>query len=170
MTRIHRSASSGRFVSAEDAAADPERHVAEAVEPRRPAMLPVREERMSDALVKWHLGPGVTGNAMVLHRFSGPDMGPHHDHPFPCRSYILYGGYSEEVLHPDGRVELRQHRPRDVVDIPHDHVHRIVSLHEGEAVTLYEVLGPKVQEPGFYEWRDGRMWSRLWHENEWTPL
>ena len=132
-------------------------------------MLDVRYERMSDLMSKWHLGPGSTGNALVLHRFSGPDTGPHHNHPFSCRSYILHGGYSEEVLHPDGRIELRHHRPGDVVEIPHDHVHRIVSLHEGEAITLYEVLGPKVQESGFFEFRDGRMFSRKWHESEWTP-
>ena len=170
MTRRHRNAVSGRFAAARDADADPERHVAEAVEPPRPTLLPVREERMSGAMTKWHLGPGVTGNAMVLHRFSGPDTGPHHDHPFDCRSYILHGGYDEEVMHPDGRIEVRQHRPGDVVEIPHDHVHRIVRLAEDECLTLYEVLGPKVQEPGFFEFRDGQMFSRKWHENEFRPL
>lgn len=133
-------------------------------------MLHITPERMSEAMHKWHLGPGSTGNALVLHRFVAPDHGPHHSHPFSCRSYILHGGYQEEVLHPDGRIELRDHRPGDVVEIPHDHVHRIVSLHEGEAITLYEVLGPKVQEPGFYEHRDGRMFYRQWDAADWTPL
>lgn len=164
-----RNAASGRFASAAEAAADPDRHVAEAVQTRT-SMLPVREERMSAAMTKWHLGPGVTGNAMVLHRFSGPDTGPHHDHPFDCRSYILHGGYDEEVMHPDGRIEVRQHRPGDVVEIPHDHVHRIIRLHEAECLTLYEVLGPKVQESGFFEWRDGSMWHRKWHEVDWQHI
>ena len=133
-------------------------------------MLDVTHERMSEVMQKWHLGPGSTGNSLVLHRFTGPDTGPHHNHPFSCRSYILHGGYTEELLHPDGRIELRHHRPGDVVEIPHDHVHRIISLHEGEAITLYEVLGPKVQEPGFFEWRDGRMFSRRWFEQEWREV
>lgn len=133
-------------------------------------MLNITPERMSDALMKWHLGPGSTGNALVLHRFDGPDTGPHHSHPFDCRSYILHGGYDEELLHPDGRIELRQHRPGDVVSIPHDHVHRIVRLVEGDCLTLYEVLGPKVQEPAFYEYRLNRMWHRKWFEAEFTPV
>lgn len=133
-------------------------------------MLDIRQEIMSEAFCKWHLGMGSTGNYMVLHRFGAADTGPHHDHAFDCRSYILHGGYSEEVLHPDGRIELRDHRPGDVVEIPHDHVHRIVSLPEGEAITLYEVLGPKVQEPGFFEWRDGRMLYRQWDAADFSPV
>ena len=168
MSRVHRSAVSGRFVPADVAAADPDRHVAQTVH-HAPAMLCITPERMSEALHKWHLGPGSTGNPLVLHRFTGVDTGPHHDHPFDCRSYILHGGYDEEVLHPDGRIEMRHHRPGDVVSIPHDHVHRIVHLVEGDCLTLYEVLGPKVQEPGFYEMRDGVMHTRFWHQADWRP-
>lgn len=164
----HRSAVDGRFVSAETAAADPDRHVMQTVQ-HRPAMLHITHERMSDAMMKFHLGRGETGNPLVLHRFVAPDTGPHHNHPFPCRSYILHGGYLEEVLHPDGTIEQRDHRPGDVVEIPHDHVHRIVHLHEGEAITLYEVLGPKVQEPGFFRFEDGRMFYRQWDAPDWTP-
>lgn len=132
-------------------------------------MLHITFERMSPAMEKIHLGPAENGNALVLHRFTGPDTGPFHDHPFPCRSYILHGGYREEVLHPDGGVEVREHRPGDVVSIPTDHVHRIAHLFEGECLTLYEVLGPKEQESSFFEWRDGVMFSRRWHDPEWTP-
>ena len=167
--KVHRSAVDGRFVTAEAASADPDRHITQDVE-QRPAMLHITHERMSDHMEKWHLGRGETGTPLVLHRFSGPDTGPHHDHPFNCRSYILAGGYDEEVLLPDGRIEMRQHRPGDVVDIPHDHVHRIVHLPEGEALTLYEVLGPKVQESGFFEWRDGQMFQRRWFEPEFKPV
>ena len=132
-------------------------------------MLHITHERMSEVMCKYHLGPAANGNALVVHRFTGADTGPHHDHQFDCRSYILHGGYDEELLHPDGRIEVRSHRPGDVVDIPHDHVHRIIRLHEPECLTLYEVLGPKVQESSFFEWRDGQMFSRKWHESEWTP-
>lgn len=133
-------------------------------------MLNITHERMSGAMMKFHLGRGETGNYLVLHRFSAADTGPHHSHSFDCRSYILHGGYQEEVLHPDGRIELRDHRPGDVVEIPHDHVHRIVSLPEGEAITLYEVLGPKVQEPGFFRFEDGRMFYRQWDAADWAAV
>lgn len=133
-------------------------------------MLHITHERMSDAMMKFHLGRGETGNYLVLHRFSAADTGPHHSHAFDCRSYILHGGYDEELLHPDGRTEIRQHRPGDVVSIPHDHVHRIVRLVEGDCLTLYEVLGPKVQEPGFFEWRDGRMFYRQWDAPDFAPV
>ncbi|QEU08245.1 cupin domain-containing protein [Paracoccus yeei] len=133
-------------------------------------MLCITHERMSGAMLKIHLGRGETGNPLVLHKFTGPDTGPHHDHQFHCRSYILDGGYTEELLNPDGTTELRHHRPGDVVDIPHDHVHRIVHLPEGECWTLYEVLGPKVQESGFFEFRDGRMFQRRWNEPEFRPV
>ena len=132
-------------------------------------MLHITHERMSEVMHKIHLGPAANGNAQVLHIFSGPDTGPHHSHHFDCRSYILRGGYDEEVLHPDGRIEVRSHTVGAVVEIPHDHVHRIIRLHEPECLTLYEVLGPKVQESGFFEFRDGQMFSRKWHESEWMP-
>ena len=133
-------------------------------------MLDISFEKMSEVMQKWHLGPGSTGNALVLHRFTGADTGPHHDHQFDCRSYILHGGYDEEVMHPDGRIETRSHGVGDVVEIPHDHVHRIIRLHEPECLTLYEVLGPKVQDPGFFEQRPDGMWTRRLHEQEWRKL
>ena len=133
-------------------------------------MLDVTHERMSGAMMKFHLGPAANGNALVIHRFTGTDTGPHHDHQFDCRSYILHGGYDEEVLHPDGRIEVRSHRAGDVVDITCNHVHRIIRLHEPECLTLYEVLGPKVQESGFFEYRHGVMWHRKWFESEFKPL
>ena len=132
-------------------------------------MLHITHERMSGLMMKYHLGPAANGNALVIHRFTGADTGPHHDHQFDCRSYILHGGYDEEILRPDGRIEVRSHTIGDVVEIPHDHVHRIIRLHEPECLTLYEVLGPKVQESGFFEFRGGQMFSRKWHESEWTP-
>lgn len=133
-------------------------------------MLDIRQEIMSEVFCKWHLGRGSTGNYMVLHKFSGPDTGPHHSHQFHCRSYILHGGYEEELLYQDGRIEVRSHGPGDVVEIPHDHVHRIIRLHGPECLTLYEVLGPKVQESGFFEWRDGEMWTRKWFEADWQRI
>ena len=163
MSKRHRSAASGRFVSAEDAAADPERHVAEQV---RKASRDFRHERMAPHMLKIHVPPDAAPG--VLHLFTAPDHGPHHDHPWPFRSTVIYGGYREEVLHPDGRCEVIHRHPGDTFEIGPSHVHRIIDLPAGECLTFIEVLGPKVQEPGFYEWRDGVMHHRYWHEPEWS--
>lgn len=128
----------------------------------------MRYERMAPHMLKIHVP--ANHPAGVLHLFTAPDFGPHHDHPWHFRSTIIHGGYDEERMYPDGRCEIIQRRPGDVFEVSPEHVHRIVHLPEGECLTFIEVLGPKVQEPGFFEWQDGRMWSRLWHEHEWRPL
>ena len=128
-------------------------------------MLDIWQERMSDAMLKVHI-PGLG----VLHHFTAPDLGPHHDHPWPFRSTVLRGGYREEILHPDGRIEVVDRRPGDQFEIGPHHVHRIIHLPEGECWTCIEVLGPKVQEPGFYRWENGEMLSRRWFEQDWQKL
>ena len=128
-------------------------------------MLDIREERMSDAMLKIHI-PGLG----VLHHFTAPDMGAPHDHPWNFTSMILKGGYIEEVYRPDGACERIHRKVGDHFAILAGHIHRIVELPEGECWTCIDVLGPKVQEPGFYEWREGRMFQRRWNEPEFRPV
>ncbi len=105
----------------------------------------------------------------VLHRFTGPDTGDPHDHPFDCESLIIFGGYIELVFDRDtGRADLNIRRPGDVVQIKATTIHRITGLPDGVAITAYKP-GPKVQEPGFWQWRDGKPWHRFWYETEFTP-
>ena len=165
MSKRNRSAVTGRFASAEDAAADPERHVAEAVKASSRAY---RHERMGPHMLKVHVPRDAAEG--VLHLFTAPDHGAHHSHPWRFRSTVIHGGYDEELLHADGRLEIIHRRPGDSFEVAPDHLHRIVHLPEGECLTFIEVLGDKVQEPGFFEWRDGRMWRRLWHEAEFRPV
>ena len=127
-------------------------------------MVDVWQERMSDAMLKIHV-PGLG----VIHHFTDRDLGPHHSHPWRFRSIILKGGYVEEVLHPDGKTETIERKPGATFEIAPDHVHRIIALPTGECWTCIDVLGPKVQEPGFFEWRDGRMFYRQWDAPDWTP-
>ncbi|MBM3604312.1 MAG: hypothetical protein FJX25_06025 [Alphaproteobacteria bacterium] len=127
--------------------------------------LRIKQEVMGPHMLKVHLGHGL-----VVHRFRAADHGPHHDHPWPFRSTIIRGGYVEEMLHDDGRRETVERRPGDQFVIEPGHVHRIVALLDGDCWTCIEILGRKVREPGFYEWRDGQMWQRRHYEREWTPL
>lgn len=101
---------------------------------------------------------------LYLHGFRRPDRDEHpHDHPFPFRSIILWGGYTEKVfpykempgggilaLHPNQptlirRRWLRSHRAEA------GHVHMIAELHAKTVWTLV-IREPKVQEWGFYVW------------------
>ena len=68
-----------------------------------------RIEPMGPHFTKVHLG-----NGQVLHRFSEPDTGPPHDHPWGFTSHVLSGGYIEDLymLRPDGIATVaRVERP-----------------------------------------------------------
>lgn len=128
-------------------------------------MLDIQQEIMGPHMTKIHV-PGLG----VIHHFTDRDLGPHHSHPWPFRSTVLKGGYVEEVLHPDGRTETVERKPGTMFEIAPDHIHRIIALPTGECWTCIDVLGPKVQEPGFYEWRGDGLWYRQWDEDEFRPV
>jgi hypothetical protein len=131
-------------------------------------MLDFRAEPMGPHFTKHHIG-GMPFPA-VIHHFCAVDLGDPHDHPAKARSVILAGGYCEEVFDPaTGASERIWRRPGDSFVMEAAHVHRLVELPEGEAWTLYTPLGPKVQEPGFYEWREGAPWRRAWN-GDWQPV
>ena len=127
-------------------------------------MLNIWQERMGPHMLKVHV-PGLG----VIHQFTAPDLGDPHDHPWEFRSTVLRGGYIEEAYRPDGSVETLVRLPGDRFEIAPNHVHRIVRLMDDVCWTCIEVLGPKVQEPGFYRWENGVMLSRRWFEDEFSP-
>lgn len=132
-------------------------------------MLDLRHEPMSPVFDKWHVG-GMPF-AAVFHRFTEPDRGDPHDHPWPFRSTVLHGGYVEEVYDlASGSIRHVHRRPGDSFVIEPDHVHRIVELPLGECWTLIQPEGSKVREPGFYQWRDGVAFHRPWHRAEFLPM
>lgn len=129
--------------------------------------LTIRHERMSPAFDKWHV-EGLPFPA-VFHRFTAPDMGDPHDHPWPFRTTILRGTYNEEVFHPDGSSYRLHHPEGSSFIIEGSHVHRITALEDGECWTLIQPLGPKEREPGFWRWIDGRAERRAWN-GDWQPV
>lgn len=127
----------------------------------------VTVEVMNRNFTKYHLGRGF-----ALHRFSGVDLGPPHDHPGGFTTLILepyieeiyaaqLGGWTcERVLRPAGSSHA--------VGAPT--VHRIVALPSGVGWTLVH-YGPHVQETRFYrfgqvvESRARR--QRVWRVEKW---
>lgn len=123
-----------------------------------------RIEEMGPHFTKVHL-PG----SQVLHRFTEPDAGAPHDHPWGFTSHVLSGGYIEDVytLRPDGiaTVERKERRPGTSHQVEAGTVHRIVGLLAGECWTLVEP-GPLEQQSGFYHFDGAGIWHRYWHEAE----
>jgi hypothetical protein len=125
----------------------------------------LRAERMSPAFIKYHLDDG-----RALHRFVRPEPHVHpHDHPWHFETTILSGGYVEEVFTflPDGRwrsefverVAGSRHR------IEASHIHRIVSLPQGESWTIVQA-GPHERKTLF--WRFGEtVQHRAWNVRRW---
>lgn len=130
-------------------------------------MLTLNHERMSGAFEKWHLD-GVPTPA-ALHHFTAPDLGDPHDHPFAFTSFVLSGGYVEEVFTNDGSgswtSEFITREPGTSHQVDAEHIHRIVSLPTGDCWTMI-VAGPHERETRFWRFNDGPVLSRAWHETE----
>ena len=124
-------------------------------------MLSLRHEPMADFFDKFHVG-GLP-RAAVFHRFTNADLGDPHDHPWPFTSFIVSGGYIEEVFdRRNGAVEVDVHRPGDSFRVEAHHVHRIVQLLDDECWTLI-LPEAYVHEPGFWQFRDDGPWRRPWN-------
>lgn len=130
-------------------------------------MLNLREERMADHFVKHHV-EGLP-SAAVFHQFSQIDYGDPHDHPWPFTSFVISGGYVEQVFQLDGSTELFHPNVGDSFHIDAKHIHRIIDLPNGECTTII-LPGPHEQTSGFYQFRDGRAWHRFWDQTVSQPL
>jgi hypothetical protein len=126
-------------------------------------MLDLREEQMAHHFTKWHIG-GLPC-AAVIHQFNAVDHGDPHDHPWGFTSFVIHGGYVEQVFQLDGSAELIAREPGQSFYISAKHIHRIVELPAGECTTII-LPGPHEQTSGFYQFRDGRTWHRFWNEAE----
>ena len=125
----------------------------------------LRHEPMSPVFDKWHV-EGLPIPA-VFHRFAAPDLGDPHDHPWSFRSVILTGGYVEEVFDIEtGSSRLVSHTVGESFFIEASHIHRIVDLPTGECWTLIMPEGPKLREPGFYQFRQDGAYHRPWHRED----
>ena len=130
-------------------------------------MLNLREERMGDHFVKHHI-EGLPC-AAVLHQFSQVDHGDPHDHPWGFTSFVVHGGYVEQVFQLDGSSELVHRQVGDSFHIPADHIHRIVDLPAGECTTII-LPGPHQQTSGFYQFREDGAYHRYWDQADFQRM
>lgn len=111
-------------------------------------------------LQRWHVVPRNPGMNLYLHRFlRDDDDRALHDHPWPSRTLVLAGGYTEvmpfDPKHPASDAVWREmRRPGDTVIRGATDAHRVV-LHRDAAgvvipaITLFQT-GPVEREWGFH--------------------
>ena len=134
--------------------------------------LTLRQEIMSDFFEKQHI-EGLPFPA-VIHHFTDIDRGDPHDHPFGFTSHVLFGAYKEEIfnIEPDGtcyRTSIKTRTAGSSHVVYPNTVHKIIGISKEGCYTL---ITPEewVQEPAFYQFRDGLVYRRQWNENEFKPL
>lgn len=126
-------------------------------------------EHMGPHFTKFHLR-GPWPFHPVFHRFTQPDFGDPHDHPWSFRSVILHGGYLEEVYNLDGDpVRLIRREVGDSFLIDLNHIHRIVDLPQGECWTMIIPQEGASQKSGFYQFREDAIYHRFWDEPDFFP-
>lgn len=132
----------------------------------------LREQQMGPHMTKFyldHVKLGMPG-ACVLHKFTAPDNGDFHDHPWDFNSHILFGGYTEEVMHFDGRMSDMVEREEGAGFFIHRcHAHRIVRLHTD---VVWTVITPKglIFPNYFYRRMNEGLHRRLdAHGSAWEP-
>ena len=95
------------------------------------------EEIMSDEFTKYHVIDAPFG--MALHKFTGPDKGLPHDHPWGFTSFVVKGGYVERVYKKNGHIWTIMdvyRAPGESFYLPAEHIHQIVKLPHGECWTV----------------------------------
>jgi len=129
----------------------------------------IKVEMMSPEFTKYHLnmdGRQPWPFRPVIHHFNGPDRDGPHSHPWGFTTYIMAGGYVEEVyvVAPDGSwtMTLEHRLPGRVYTFNPDHIHRIVRLPHGECWTMV-TYGPHEKDSRFYSFEEGKpARSRHW--------
>lgn len=98
---------------------------------------------------------------VFLHCIKRPDADRMlHDHPWPAKGVILFGGYVEEryaVEDPRASTMRAWHArtPFDVIRLKLGQYHRIDALFEDESWTLF-VCGPKTNSWGYWSEKENR--------------
>ena len=104
-------------------------------------------------LTRWIFKKNRDSNKHYLHCFHQSDHADFHDHPWPYRSLILWGGYWEVT--PEGR---KWYGPGTYLSRPATWKHQ-VQIPEGKKCWTYVIAGPKEREWGFWCKSGWRHWT-----------
>jgi hypothetical protein len=118
------------------------------------------------------IGPHFTKYFMdgrIFHHFTAPDFGDPHDHSSSFTSFVIFGGYVEEVYDYGYPPRIQIRKPGERFYVPFHRVHRIIELPEKECWIEAEP-GEWRRKPGFYQFREDGAYHRFWDESEWTPI
>lgn len=100
-------------------------------------------------LTRWHL-VRFFGRKIMLHRMVAPDYAREpHDHPWGFITIVLWGGYVEGILDPDGTMKERVNRPGHIRANSSLHAHVVTKLLGKQCWTLI-LRGKRVRQWGFY--------------------
>lgn len=140
-------------------------------------------EQLASGFTKYHLNHPAAPDPLpwyvhpVIHRFTEPDVGLPHDHPWAFQSLIISGGYVEEIYNADGwHVRTVERQPGDVIRNDATHIHRIIHLIGGECITFVlagtDAGFPDVPERTWRYWRlhDGRVQYREHNSDYWKGI
>jgi len=96
---------------------------------------------------------------IFIHHFHRSDMdmgvdgfGLLHCHPWPGLSFIIWGGYKEEVREIDGTVSTRVIKPFTFNYIAKSKFHRVDLLNEEKGTWSIFFTGPRSKESEWYFW------------------
>ncbi len=126
---------------------------------------------MNDGFVKYHLGELAPDFTPVLHKFTEPDTGYPHDHPWAFHTHILRGGYIEQIYYvrSDGTwtSEIIKRFPGTSHWVNATHIHRVIELVTPECWTVIDPHPTNVQRKSrFWNFDNKIATSRAWDETE----
>lgn len=112
-------------------------------------------------LDRWYLLPPTPWGRVFLHRMLLPDDRPEvHNHPWPCFSIVLWGGYREmRWTKATGTIGMRARVRGSINRLPLEAFHRIVSV-KPNTWTLF-VHGRRVRDWGFATSKGFVRWDKM---------
>lgn len=98
---------------------------------------------------------------IMIHKMLQPDGDRCcHDHPFSFITFVLYGGYEEQIRHQDGTFSYKRNKPGIILYRRPEFSHRIAKLPKGISWTLVLRSG-KIAEWGFWTKEGWKSWKEF---------
>lgn len=130
----------------------------------------IRVEVMGPHFTKYHI-EGLPVPAVLHHIAQAEPEADPHDHPWGFTSFVIAGGYEEQIFDSNGDFYYAARRPGDTFDIAASHIHRITYLFSGGPCWSLILPGSPERKPGFYRWdENGQTLYRPWDREDFQPM